>query len=190
LSYGYEFIPTVSGGTTSEYFLQDRHGLLIIIIHKRYTIATAKRKSQGEASLAQIRFVLPRRSQTLDKLVPGLIRDPRTDFGQNYSGKESDEASGVNVGHIQGEELMTEDSHLPNVLHHISSSQLHSKGQRIHEQSCDLMAREPVSVRLVSKIAEVFGCTGGIFGLLGQCRAHDKREREKEQSLKYQWTVF
>jgi hypothetical protein len=49
------------------------------------------------------------------------------DFGQNCFGKESDGASGVNVGHIQGEEFAAEDCHLPNVLHHVSSFQLHLK---------------------------------------------------------------
>ncbi len=51
--------------------------------------------------------------------------------------------SGVNVGHIQGEEFMTEDCHLPNVLHNVSSFGHHLNGQRKHEQYCDVMARDP-----------------------------------------------
>ena len=111
--------------------------------------------SKGEVSLAQFWFVLPRRSQALDNLIQWLIRSgsPRRILTDCLD-KESDGASGVNVGHIRGEEFAAEDCHLLNVLHHVSSSQLHLKGQRIHEQFCDSMARDP---ELLMRLALGYG---------------------------------
>src|SRR6266571_282521 len=195
LSFGHEFILTVSGGTRSDDFIQDRHSLLIIMIRKEHTIAIAKRTSKGEGSLTQIWSVLPRHSQALDNLIQWLIWDPQKlsqiEFRPNYIRKNCDGVSGDAFGRIRGEEFMAEDCHLLNILHHVSSFQLHLKGQRMHEQCCDGMAREPEClVRLVSKMAEVFGCINGIVRLLGLCRARKKRESEEEQRFKDHCTVF
>jgi hypothetical protein len=60
-----------------------------------------------------------------------------------------------------------EDCHLLNVLYYVSGFPLHLICQSIHEQHCDCMALERERcMRPMSIIAEVFGCVGGIFGLL------------------------
>jgi hypothetical protein len=107
------------------------------------------------------------------------------DVSHHKTVDEDDEASGVNVWRLQGEKFTSEDGYLPNVVHHVSRSQLELQAQRIYEPFCDVMARDTGDVLgLISNMNEVFGCANGTLGVTGQSGARHKGSGEWHQNFK------